>query len=143
MRLKELYEIMSAGTVHQFAGTDVKHLLATDEFKMLQREAPDFVKKLQVAWEGDAREYKRSKDRFDPLFPKMLDSRSVAKFAPGLKNAAKALDMLKQLHLHSFPTSKAQFKDAGVWSHERLARESVESDLEYRKLRERVEDLLS
>lgn len=143
MHLKELYEIMSAGTVHQFAGKDVKSLLSTDEFKMIQKEAPDFAKKLQVAWEGDAREYQRNKDRFDPLFPKMLEARSVAKFAPELKNFVKVLDMLKQLHLHSFPTSKAQFKDSGVWSHERLARESVEADLEYRELRAQVEKLLS
>jgi hypothetical protein len=147
--LAQLLEIaLTSGNVHQFAGKEKQHLTDRDEFKAIQHEAPDFAKKLVLAWEGDARDYERSQGKgFDPLFPKMLDPKSVAKFAPGLKvdgALEKGLGLLKQLHGMSFPTKPAAARtDNSVWSHERWARESQDFDMVgYEMLREEVLTLL-
>jgi hypothetical protein len=138
---------LTPGNVHQFTGKEVKHLLDTDEFKAIQKQDPGFAKKLELAWEGDARDFQHSQGKnFEPLFPKMLDPKAIAKFAPELKpdvNLTKGIGLLKQLHAMSFPTKQASTKvDNSVWSQERWARESEEFDLAgYELLKEEVEEL--
>jgi hypothetical protein len=132
---------LTAGNVHQFAGKEVRNLTDRDEFKAIQQTAPDFAKKLVLAWEGDAREYDRNGGKgFDPLFPKMLEPKSIAKFAPGLK-ADQAISLLKQLFNYSFSTKQTTARsDNSVWAQERWAKESQNFDkAAYKLLREEVE----
>lgn len=146
--LNQLIEtFLTPGNVHQFAGKEKQHLTDREEFKHIQSAAPDFAKKLALAWDGDSRDFERSQGKnFDPLFPKMLDSKSVAKFAPDLKidqTLEKQLGLLKQLHSYSFPNkTPATRKDSSVWSNERWAKESQDFDMvDYEMLREEVDAL--
>ena len=130
---------MTAGTVHQYAGKETKHLTDRDEFKLIQRDAPDFAKKLVVAWEGDARDFSRSPDKFDPLFPKMLDEKAIKKFAPSLHLSSQQIGMLNRLHSMSFPAKLNVKNDKSPWGGERWVREAED---EYEALREELNRII-
>lgn len=146
MRLSHLLEEpLTPGNIHLHTGTEDKHLLERDEYKAIKQAAPDFAKKLLIAWEGDAREFKSKGKNFEALFPKMTTANAVSKFAPDLKDAKllKGLEMLGRFHSFCFPTSDmAVNKDKSVWSHERLVKEGFIFDqAEYDLLREELIDL--
>ena len=133
---------LTSGNVHQFAGPKKENLTSREEFKDIEKADAQFARKLVVAWEGDAKDYlaaRHRKQKFDALFPKMLDEKNLQKMGakfeltPELK---KSIDMLKLLHVNTYPEYR-EGQDNSPWAYERMVRESQEDESlmeEYRQL---------
>jgi hypothetical protein len=123
----------------QFLAENSNTLTATKEFESILKLDPNFAKKLQVAWDGDERDYAKDK-QIDSLFLKLIQPDAIKKMSKlRLDDLTHEITKkLETLHRKTMPhdSYKPKFVDKSIWSHERMAREHTE-------LRAEVEKLLS
>lgn len=138
---------ITAGNVHQLAGPELKNLTDREEYQKIKQADSTLAKKMELAWEGDAHDFKRNPDKFDPLFKKLVDVKTVARLAPSLKitnETEKDLKNLAILHDYSFRVKKPVNAPNDIWSHGgelKLQKESFERQAEYEELMETIQNL--
>jgi len=124
---------------------DINSLTARPEFRAIADAAPQYAKQLQLAWDGDIKEYKRSNGKSkDFLFPQMFSTKVVDKYAPNIVNSPKLpiyTKALLQLHNEVVSSYIPKYNDTSIWQHEtKWAHESVNHN-KYKKLCEDVKRL--
>jgi hypothetical protein len=136
---------ITADNLADFAGIKQNNLSDRVEFKKIEKLDPTFAKKLLLAWEGDAHDFK-TKKTFEPLFSQMVTAKNIEKLSkikltPELE---KDFNLLLALHAQTFKQKSdkpAGNANSDVWSHVEWSRDQTKKAA-FESLRIEVEQLL-
>lgn len=136
---------ITADNLADFAGVEKNHLTDRAEFKKIAQLDPVFAKKLSLAWEGDADEFKTKKN-FEPLFSQMVTTKNIEKLSKIKMTPELEKDFNKLLALHAQTFKQKSDKPDGsqnsdIWGHVEWSRDQTMKD-KFESLRVEVEQLL-